>query len=974
MLRFAVELRDVHFVAKDGLERSPHLTYRGTWPGARYSRRAVYLEAGPSSSSSSPVALELPLPPGGVVDAGHAIWFSLYAKSRFTMVADIDLKDSAFREPSIEAGDAVVYLKDLLAHGGGGGDLTQIVDTMVLHEIDNKAKLAFANGDTKVFADPVGTLGAAKFQALVEHVERASEKGTLRVRLLNAAALRASDRAPTWPPPYSKEYAALNQRLFHLLEEPYMIHATGMPVADARGLTRWGVSPHDSLVDSLHLLQFQTPVGALPPIAYLMQMASARAGALGAEGVERRYSRAALERGVAFIDRLLGSSLVVNGMAPSDFNAVARRQLARRDETIDARYVSVLTVINFAHCFPANQIHYKSDFAVPNMDYLGSLDPEVQKLYIPADAVVAPTVPTGALDRCCCDSEDIQAAARTLSQHRGRMMLTQRLARPSLSSMLSARASTSARTASSITAAPHVRRATWSASLQAAMPEPRFSAMPTAAAAPDDETTRLVKAPKPVIVGDRWSMTIGSQEQRYDDCEGVGGFVVVNGHLFGDLLDQATTAGIKLPPVVETYRAVMSTMTMHMLGATVTSPYVETSADGTAPATPVHVPLPMIGSAEDKKWEQNGHGLGMMESKARAAGMMLRGLAVNGHLPDDVAADRAELERRLDADGRPWLRNLPVAYCEGTGNVHPFPLPPVTTFKGMLDGDVYARKAEARITFARAIKGHGFGPLDAEPAARTHVAELTTLSDIVRVQAQPYEERELAPGQRAHPFLRTLAHFLSLDAYTHVNPTLAHTLSVDLPTNTRAVTVGDYFMHPERVSLQSYLGPSVSRRQWQAEAEPGIQAALVHLPLASHAGVDETLSPQPDRLAHPLSTAGLMTLAGPSITPATVGVALGACPAFTPSFAQREPDTVAALDRIALADARPDRVTLPLFIDADKIAYLGSQKTAELVSALETLRKDAKIADYAFLHDQPMPLCGDTIHLVLSLPVSAVAQ
>lgn len=1000
-LRLHVRLSHLNFRTAHGLETRPHAFVMGTWPGARYSRGPFALAtSGSGDSGAQEVTIELPSSPpaAAVADGSATLWFSLYADSRWAMVPEIDVKDAAYRTVRIEAGEGSLSVRDLVlaqhAATANGSAEVALLDTMIMGDSEGRVKMRMSKGNPEVFADAGKVLGQKGLLAAVDELVNVSHKATLNVmlhpadrgRLTASASARALTRTTlALPSPQTPAFATLQQRLFALVENLYLIQATDVKVADMQGLTRWPRPPAEPLVEHLHLLQFQTPTGPRLPITYVMQTAGARPGVIDARDPERALSRATVERIVNVLHRLLGSAMVTYGMTPDDFTRVGDTQVARRDDTLDARYLTVIAVASFPHTYVANQVHYKADYAVPNVAWLARQPVDVQKTYLGDEAVAALATEAGAGAGAPAPMSAHVHASTYARAHA--LVQSNRLA-----TMLNARATRvgaprTQASASALTAPPHVR-SQWTAALQASIPEARarshahspahaqarvaqwIAAMPVT---PEEEALQAQKAAmarEPVMVGDRWSYTTGAQQQSSDDCEGVAALTVATARQFREALDRAEELGVPLPPVVRTYRAVMATMTLHFVGGTVTSPFVETSASapGAAPTKPVHIQLPEIGSPVDAKWDENGHGLVLMETWARACARYLSGVRLNGHHPEDAARDTAILEKAVAADGRAWLHRVPVAYCEGTGAVHPFTMPPRTTYRGLVNGDVHARKGETRMDFARAIKARGF--LSADPVTSpTHVAELTTVAEFVRIQAQSYEKNEFtSETQRTHPFLRTLTHFINLDVYERVNPTLGHTLSVHNQTGCRSVTVGDYFLRPEQTSLRSYLSKTVSRREWRDVAEPAIAAALVHTPLASHMGLDARQCPDPARLAHPLPTAALARLASPAVTPATVGVALGQCQPLDGAFMAREPATMAALDVITGCDARPDRVTLPLFIDADKLNYLGVEKTAAFLGALDTLKRDGKIVDYVFLHDQPLSVCADTIQLVLALP------
>jgi hypothetical protein len=78
------------------------------------------------------------------------------------------------------------------------------------------------------------------------------------------------------------------------------------------------------------------------------------------------------------------------------------------------------------------------------------------------------------------------------------------------------------------------------------------------------------------------------------------------------------------------------------------------------------------------------------------------------------------------------------------------------------------------------------------------------------------------------------------------------------------------------------------------------------------------------------------------------------------------PNAIAALER---ADEGDTHVVLPLYGTAWKFAAAGGAKTEELFAALERLRAQGLVTEWAWQRDIPMAQLPEQVELLLLLPV-----
>ncbi len=104
-----------------------------------------------------------------------------------------------------------------------------------------------------------------------------------------------------------------------------------------------------------------------------------------------------------------------------------------------------------------------------------------------------------------------------------------------------------------------------------------------------------------------WDSTILSGQSVCADCEDVAGVCVGCLQTATQRLEHAVKTKETLTPLMRALHMVLSTSTPLMVGAAVSSPYVDTSADAGAnkkKVSPPHPELPLVGSVEDAKMNE----------------------------------------------------------------------------------------------------------------------------------------------------------------------------------------------------------------------------------------------------------------------------------------------------------------------------------------------------------------------------------
>jgi hypothetical protein len=219
-----------------------------------------------------------------------------------------------------------------------------------------------------------------------------------------------------------------------------------------------------------------------------------------------------------------------------------------------------------------------------------------------------------------------------------------------------------------------------------------------------------------------------------------------------------------------------------------------------------------------------------------------------------------------------------------------------------------------------------------------------------------------------------MVHLCSPWLHQHVNPVLGHTLVVAKAGGTRGVVVRDFssLQGKNGVALASpYAGP-ISRAYWEENVSPYLDTIVAQQPLSAYL-VQESRPSNPTAIGRPISAAAFCGLAaigsGGGMMQHLAALGAQEPQSYYDALESESPAVVTDLALIETSDASLHRVTLPLYVDADKIPYLGEAKTKGLITALEQLKSAGTIVAYSFLHHRILHQCNDTIQLILALPV-----
>jgi hypothetical protein len=443
---------------------------------------------------------------------------------------------------------------------------------------------------------------------------------------------------------------------------------------------------------------------------------------------------------------------------------------------------------------------------------------------------------------------------------------------------------------------------------------------------------------KCVINVESWDPTPHAGETHTSDCEDSG---------FGALspleaLDKAATQA-RASSLVKAFARFLGVLCKWAAGATVNGRYLK---DDGSSAAAKHIPLPVPGSLADKDWDEGGHAYAGLESKVRMAAKTLRGLPLLAIHGDDHARVKATLEREI-REAPVFARHLPPILIEGTAPGLRWALPVEETFAGTDRAPVYVRKAATKKAFSQACRTKA-------------AADYEVLARFFKVPSQTYELwHNTDPHQRVSPFYRTAVHLISPDVARALDaPQMTQLMAVDQRARTRGVAIADYLRDQVEggvIALVAPFGDVVSAREWKEKVAP-TQERLLALQACSSWGclVPQSLNASA-RLATPEQIRGLAT--PQSATP------LGALPK-----ARVSPTAIAAIER---ADEGDTHVVLPLYAPAWKFAAAGEAKTEELFGALERLKKQGVISEWAWMRDVPMPQLPEQVELLLLLPVAA---
>lgn len=933
-------------------EERPYIGVSGNWTTAYDGKTPAFEQTG---------AREWACPLGRIVwsvapaDATERPRLTLlqHVHTRFSDIPDIDAKESERVWRCKRAGDASIDLGAIAAAARASADGVAVVpvvmvDDALVQRAMARSIEAAAGGDKSVFQNPVQVLGEAKVKELEGKALLYAFKGLymLEARLVDPLKAPASVASP------ESLAAASFAPIMGTLETDYIQVATDIAAPRPPTIKNFPADANSKLGPDLHMQSVAASTGPYLPVGYLMSTPLQRKLDVGA-GASVRH-----------LDASLCGAILARGMTPDQCIRAIDAQFKETGTAISDDYLAVLEVATRLGTNVANAVDYTSDSRYPNMSWLSQQSEAEQRIYAPelfeADG-------PGALPRA------------------GNKWAPLEFALP-------------ARLAKVHTHAPAVRlavkarldrvRPVWARALTAALASKARYLGPAylfADGATVDATTTTKAAVKvktfeeAVRVGiEDWATTVPAGQSWCDDCEGVT-------QLFATVIITATqrlapgqTAAShpSYRPLCAAFGRVLASMAPMLIGASVSEPYVDTSAPAAAKGKvvpPPHPSLPLIGSAEDVKTKEGGHALGHLETKASIAAKALKGLELYAFADAQDQARVAAKLRAVVAAAPPWQLRQPILLAEGTGAVHPFILPPQETYRGMPREKVLVAKSRARIHMARRLRN------PTTPVGASALARMT------RVETQPYEDEARAdPQQRISPFYREPFHAIIPWLAEEVSPLLGQMLIVDASTQTRGVDQGLYLRDAvgarDRVVLVSPTAQGKTEAWWRAEVEPRQLAAIRQQPCSSWAW-SERATPRHEQVAQRLTTqnvAALASVGGAATTTATAGAAapllqsvsarLDALPLVPHDLPA--PDA-AAMRLLETAHASNDRTVLLCSIPHWKFeGPTAAADTREMLATLEGMQARREILAHVFVRDRALPLASDQVQLLLVLPVT----
>lgn len=944
----------------------PDAPIRGTWH--TYAQSAATAEW---LRPKTPLVFNLPAP--GDVDA--KIGIRMVAKTSYTGTPVVEpiLRD-------ISAGSAFVSVAQLLqwklstdANKPPTFDVT-LVDDIYYREMMRTGLLGAAKGDATVFNNPVAMLGEARVAEINSDAFCLATKAHLSLDLRDVSAADAPVRLRTGAfggtsataaamtaylasvagkpaihePALMEKWAAVMNRL----EYHYWCSATDLPPPpDANpedvARQRLPADPRSPLMKNLFMSRYTTPVGDLPPHAFLRQDRTQRLATAPSAVPSPKFPDAALTQ----IRNMLLSSLLAHGMRPSYFETVVRTQLATTEDRIQSSFLTALRVVADMATFSAYMGDYESDQRFGNVAYLQTLSAEKQAMYTSPPATTAPATGRTA----------VGAAATTTPSHplfdrtRAALMMRQHVEHAAFS---------------------HIVRTAYASEklTRGVRPDAFFRGNDAPEAAPGGPAAAALSPADALALKTRrdcedWRPPSTSLENAMD-CEDFA-------HQCTHAIDQMTRAlQAARPHTTDTLLGALADLLMTrrptFVGGTVSNPFVDAraSAGGSKPtaAPPVHRELPIVGSPEEAKMfaGEGGHGYALLEGRVPVARRFERGIA-NGYVTaEDAPAMRAHY-RSIMEKAQPWEARDPSLVLEGTGSVHPLVLPAEQVYAGTDRADVYVRKTAAGIQFARDIYNE---------ATPEHAA----LKAVVRLQTQPYEARDTPDKDRlVSPFYKSIGH----NVFTPATSPFAinqHVLTCDAATKTRGVLIADYLRDSLDASGRGtvmYCSPYtqyMTNAQWTADVEPLMMRILGQDAVSSflRSGV-----PAPEQVAQPLAASALQGLAGLGSTAANDVLARldQVCrpPAQDLAGAPLAADAVAGMARAFATLERTDEMdalsNFQMYIPAWKFASMSPEAVRSFTAALDALQARGTIVEYAMTRERGLPHFNDCVRLIVALPV-----
>jgi hypothetical protein len=368
-----------------------------------------------------------------------------------------------------------------------------------------------------------------------------------------------------------------------------------------------------------------------------------------------------------------------------------------------------------------------------------------------------------------------------------------------------------------------------------------------------------------------------------------------------------------------------------------------------------HVPLPIIGSAEDQKWAENGHGFTTVQTKASWAAAMLRGFHV---LPLKNAREQALLSVELEHEitsAEAWTEQLRPFILEGTGPTNMESLSVEETYAGTDRAPVFIRKSATKMAFLHRLRK---GNQEDRVAA--------AFADIVKHESLAYELWAPLDGnvRRSHPFYRTIMHAVNPKAAREFGGVFGQISAINLASNpgpVRAVPVGDFARMSRNVAYVSPYGADFSAREWNEKIQPTI-ACRMNLQQASNwARAPRQFPPKTAQLV----TRSAFSQLAKSSSINHVNTTLNALPVIHASLPS---DEAAALELVVNADASDIHATFQCHLPAWQVVA-ATHRLQGLLDAIDTLKQEKTIAGALIVREQPLWRCPATLRLILVLHV-----
>lgn len=938
-------------LAGPGIEERPYIAMHGTWTNNRTSAISSDLSDGAWTDVGS-----FSLPPTDWKEPDN-IWFKLYCHTRTTGIPILDELEGPHITREIPCGLTSVTLRELATlYEKGEGEMARLalIDNIVVETARSRLLLALANNDSEVLVTPSKFLTERQIRVVGTMALNYAYKGTLEVRLkrplgegITEEQLSAYGKTP---PPADTEMVygttAMNLRaneIFSRLHGVYIDHATSVPPVDikrvARG-ERWEHNKHEPLVKDLHMVEWKTDRGRLLPIDFTKQDASTRIG----ESDETALQGEDLKKALNFVETNLMGSLLRHGMSPSRFTHIIDTQLKERGDKVHASFLTAIAALGQTATFVANAVSYSSDRRFPNVAWLQKQDVAIQQALAPE-----------------AFAEEKKEGGETVSTaHRISKALASAILHVPLkddftqsSSEISFRSQVQVQTLLQASATP-LSAAVFAHRLES--PNRRLHvrlADSKDGKAKVDEKKTVPFAVKCAIACESWDTAPFSGESTTGDCEDTayGPLNIMESiKKFAKRVDD-TPSLQKSYPLLHASVNVFARFHAHSSGSTVTEAYVRTTA-GEGGLKKVII-LPRIGSAADKEMAEGGHSLGMFESRARLLKKHLDGLDLETHAS---SIDSNNLRQGLTTalqQCAPWEHKVPPFILEGTGPVAGYVEPAYERYKGTDRVDVMARKQAAVSDFVSS----GLGKISPEFAA---------IASFARFPTQPHDiwARKEA-DRRVSTFYRTYVHSQCPALAEEFGHNIGHAVTVLKDTRERGVDIGTYFTQPEKVSYGHVFAGAFSEIEWKTVVEPYCRSILNQLPVSTWA---REPTRRMDEIASPIPTASISALAGYVPPSLTMDTFLGnkSDVENLAKFPPLDRDSIAQIQRV---DESNDRAIVPLSVPAWKLKAMGPGTTADMISALDKMKKQGTIITYAWLKDRPLRHLNEVVTLMVVLPV-----